>query len=223
MAAEVHTISFKPIQNFATTDFSCENSEKLVLGLIGFITTALVMGGAVHAQLFPIPLNFIAYADDNGGGAQTTYNDVVTGVCYKTSATARSIKTEPVSLSAAFWRSGDCTHVVGDNDGGYSDLTYAQPVPLSFIAYADDNGGGAQTTYNNVITEVCYPSNTTVRSIKPESAPLFVCFYRSGDCTHAAGDGLNQQFSVPYDKVINTEKDVHSIKYSNELEACELI
>jgi hypothetical protein len=33
MAAEVHTISFKPIQNFATHYFSWENSEKLVLGV----------------------------------------------------------------------------------------------------------------------------------------------------------------------------------------------
>jgi hypothetical protein len=33
MAAEVHTISFKPVQNFATPYFSWENSEKLVLGV----------------------------------------------------------------------------------------------------------------------------------------------------------------------------------------------
>ncbi|KAJ7486506.1 hypothetical protein FB451DRAFT_1167933 [Mycena latifolia] len=61
--------------------------------------------------------------DDNGGGAQTTYDDVVTDVCHTISATAHSIKTVPVPLAAAFYRSADCIHVEGDLEG-FNNIPY---------------------------------------------------------------------------------------------------
>ncbi|KAJ7486507.1 hypothetical protein FB451DRAFT_1167934 [Mycena latifolia] len=100
-----------------------------------------------------------------------------------------------------------------------SERFHLKPAPFRFIAYADDNGGGASTQYN-AMTNVCYKTSATAHSIKTIPTTLFLCLYRTSDCTHAAGDGLNQDFSVPYGKVINTEKDVHSVKYSKRLRPC---
>ncbi|KAJ7486520.1 hypothetical protein FB451DRAFT_1391440 [Mycena latifolia] len=61
-----------------------------------------------------LPLSFTAYTANNGGGASAQYSNVVTGKCYKTIARVRSIKAEPVKLDAIFFRSSDCTHIVGD-------------------------------------------------------------------------------------------------------------
>ncbi|KAJ7486467.1 hypothetical protein FB451DRAFT_1167902 [Mycena latifolia] len=184
--------------------------------LIGFITTGLVMGGA------PVPFSFITYADDNGGGAQTTFNHIVT---------VRSIKAVPVPLSAYFY-SSDCP---GDLGGVPSHITYDQaintgnnahgikfvkdhpiddllPVPFSFIAYAEDNNEGEQTFYDDAVTDVCYPSSATVRSVYPSPEGLSASFYRSGDCSHVDGDNRIEGFrTITYDKVTNTGQDTGSI------------
>ncbi|KAJ7711612.1 hypothetical protein B0H16DRAFT_1900536 [Mycena metata] len=235
--------AFTP-QPIATTVVSHSQSYPMpsYSKLIGFVIVALAMGGVVHAQdILPIPLSFITYADNDGGGASTAQEDVVTGVCYNTGATAHSFKAVQPPLYAYFYRSGDCTHVVGDLDEYPSDITYDEvtntgrdarsiiiftnrllPVPLRLSAYADDGGSGA-VTYYNAVTGVCYKTSATVHSVKPEPAPLFYCSYRSGDCTHLAGDGLNQQFGLSYNKVINTDKDAHSLKFFNDVAACEFL
>ncbi|KAJ7486480.1 hypothetical protein FB451DRAFT_1167914 [Mycena latifolia] len=176
--------------------------------LIGFITTALVMG-AVHAQV-PVPFSFTAYADDNGGGASTKYDNVVTGVCYKTSATARSIDPVPVGLHAVFYGTFDCTH---DPDKISFNITYGKPVPLSFIAYADDNGEGAQTKYDNIVTGVCYKTSAAVRSLKAAPVLLSAVSWRSYDFTHVVGDSDGGYTDVAYGQATNTRTNARSIRF----------
>ncbi|KAJ7486499.1 hypothetical protein FB451DRAFT_1167928 [Mycena latifolia] len=210
--------------------------------LIGFITIALVMGGAVHAQVvYDLLASFSqhdpSFDDDDGGGAQTQYNNAITGVCYKTSATARSIDPVPALLNAYFYRSGDCSRIAIDpelpTDIRYGTVTntnldvnsimFEKIVPINdgllasfshdpsfewltiFIAYTDNDGGGAQTTYNEVVTGVRYKISATARSIKTVPVPL------SYDCTHVVGD-LDGGFSdVTYDQATNTRRDARSV------------
>ncbi|KAJ7775359.1 hypothetical protein B0H16DRAFT_1712942 [Mycena metata] len=71
--------------------------------LTGFITVALAMRGVVHAQdPLPIPLSFVAYANDDGSGAQTTQEAAVTGVCYNTGIKARSYQATPAKGNSGF-------------------------------------------------------------------------------------------------------------------------
>ncbi|KAF7348941.1 hypothetical protein MVEN_01414600 [Mycena venus] len=90
------------------------------------------------------------------------------------------------------------------------------PVPVRFTAYSDNDGGGASTQYE-VLTDICQPATGgTFRSVNIREPTLFVCVYRTSDCTHASGDGLNQAHSYPFDKAINSDKDTNSIKFSTD-------
>ncbi|KAJ7486513.1 hypothetical protein FB451DRAFT_1167940 [Mycena latifolia] len=188
--------------------------------LIGFITFALVMGGAVHAQL-PVPLSLIAYTDDNGGGALITYDNLLTGVCFKITVTAHSITPAPVLLNAYLYRSGDCSRIAIDRQlpediryGKVTNTNLDPVVPLSFIAYTNNDGGGAQTTYNEVVTGVCYKMSATARSIMTVPVPLSAATWRSDDCTHVVGDSDGGFSDVTYDQATNTRRDARSILFA---------
>ncbi|KAJ7486518.1 hypothetical protein FB451DRAFT_1167945 [Mycena latifolia] len=166
--------------------------------LIGFITTALVMGGV------RIPLSFFAYPASNRGGTGELHTGAVTEF--------GSIEPEPAHLGAHFYGSSDCSHVIGDPDDLSDSIEYNKPVSLNFTAYTANNGGGASTQYE-AITDKCYSTSATVRSIKPEPVKLQALFYAKPGCILSEGEEYNEPTPVAYNQVANTYTNAHSVTF----------